>query len=402
MAEDVAQEAHDTITESVSHRYAKAVTEGEEMCCPTGYDHQELGQFIPEPVLKVSYGCGTPVGLSTVQTGEVVLDIGSGGGIDCFAASRKVGARGRVIGIDMTDEMLSLAQTHAPTVAKNLGYSESNVDFRKGFADAIPVEDNHVDLIISNCVINLAPDKDKVFQEMYRVVRPGGRFTISDIVSDQPMPNYLIHDKDKWGDCLSGALPISDYWGGLRTAGFQGLHQVMFMPWRVIDGIHFFSVTITGYKVPSPTPLSQPVFATLIGPFSQVTDERGGTFERGIPQQVDEETATLLGLPPYQDHFLCSERPTTLSPQDSRLIAIYPEDETCQWEGQFAIQTGPFLSARDDDHHTYECGTPLEICTKTLKVLQHPLYQPHFGMMNRAQESPSSAPVICGTTTGCC
>ena len=118
----IVNEQENSITQSVSQRYAKAVTNGEEMCCPTGYDHKDLGQFIPEPVLKVSYGCGTPVGLSTVQPGEVVLDIGSGGGIDCFEASRKVGANGKVIGIDMTDEMLALARTHAPTVAKNLGY----------------------------------------------------------------------------------------------------------------------------------------------------------------------------------------------------------------------------------------------------------------------------------------
>ena len=154
---------------------------------------------------------------------EVVLDIGSGGGIDCFEASRKVGASGKVIGIDMTDEMLSLARTHAPTVAKNLGYPASNVDFRKGFADAMPVEDNQVDLIISNCVINLAPDKKKVFREMFRVLQPGGRFTISDIVADRPIPQYMIHDSAKWGDCLSGALTIQDYWGGLREAGFTGL-----------------------------------------------------------------------------------------------------------------------------------------------------------------------------------
>jgi SAM-dependent methyltransferase len=146
-------EEENSITQSVSQRYAKAVTNGEQMCCPTGYNHEDLGRFIPEAILKVSYGCGTPVGLSTVQPGEVVLDIGSGGGIDCFEASRKVGASGKVIGIDMTDEMLALARTHAPTVAKNLGYPVSNVDFRKGLADAIPVEDNQVDLIIATCTL---------------------------------------------------------------------------------------------------------------------------------------------------------------------------------------------------------------------------------------------------------
>ena len=144
----------DVITQAVSERYARAVTNGEEMCCPTGYDHEDLRTFIPEPVLKVSYGCGTPVGLTTVQPGATVLDIGSGGGIDCFEASRRVGPTGRVIGIDMTEEMLTFARTHAPTVATNLGYSETNVDFRKGQAEAMAVKNEDVDLIVSNCVIN--------------------------------------------------------------------------------------------------------------------------------------------------------------------------------------------------------------------------------------------------------
>lgn len=401
MANETQGQNH-SITQAVSQRYAKAVTNGEQLCCPTGYNHEDLGQFIPEPVLKVSYGCGTPVGLSTVQPGEVVLDIGSGGGIDCFEASRKVGPLGRVIGIDMTDEMLALARTHAPTVAKNLGYPEPNVDFRKGFADAMPVEDDHVDLIVSNCVINLAPDKGKVFQEMFRVLRPGGRFTISDIVADQPIPNYLIHDKAKWGDCLSGALTIKDYWGGLRDAGFKGLHQVNAIPWRVIDGIQFLSVTLTGYKLASTSTTPSSVFATLTGPFSQVVDELGTTFTRGNPQQIDERTAALLALVPYHDRFIIAERPVALSVQDSRMLAVYPEEAPCVWEGQFAVLTGPFLAVCDDDHHTYQCGEPVEICSKTYKVLQTPSYQPYFSIINRSRESVDFEPVICGTSTGCC
>ncbi len=402
MANETVEEQNNSITRSVSQRYAKAVTNGEQLCCPTGYNHEDLGQFIPEPVLKVSYGCGTPVGLSTVQSGEVVLDIGSGGGIDCFEASRKVGPHGRVIGIDMTDEMLALARTHAPAVARNLGYPEPNVDFRKGFADAMPVEDNQMDLIISNCVINLAPDKGKVFQEMFRVLRPGGRFTISDIVADQPIPNYLIYDKGKWGDCLSGALTIKDYWGGLRDAGFKGLHQVTIIPWRVIDGIHFVSITLTGYKLALTSSAPSPAFATLTGPFSQVVDELGTTFYRGNPQQVDERTASLFALAPYKDRFIIAERPVPLSAQDSRTIAIYPEEAPCVWEGHFTVLTGPFLVVCDDDHHMYRCGEPLEICSKTFNVLHTPPYQPYFANINRAREGVTSEPVICGTSTGCC
>jgi SAM-dependent methyltransferase len=302
----------------------------------------------------------------------------------------------------MTDEMLALARRHAPTVAKNLGYPEPNVDFRKGFADAMPVEDDQVDLIISNCVINLAPDKGKVFQEMFRVLRPGGRFTISDIVADQPIPNYLIYDKAKWGDCLSGALTIKDYWGGLRDAGFKGLHQVNSIPWRTIDGIQFLSVTLTGYKLASTSTTPSPVFATLTGPFSQVVDELGRTFHRGNPQKIDERTAALLALAPYQDRFIIAERPVALSAQDPRMLAVYPEEAPCVWEGHFAVLTGPFLAVCDDDHHTYHCGEPVEICSKTFNVLQTTTYQPYFTTMNRSREGVDSEPVICGTSTGCC
>jgi hypothetical protein len=259
-----------------------------------------------------------------------------------------------------------------------------------------------MDLIISNCVINLAPDKGKVFQEMFRVLRPGGRFTISDIVADQPIPNYLIYDKGKWGDCLSGALTIKDYWSGLRDAGFKGLHQVMIIPWRVIDGIHFVSITLTGYKLALTSSALSPAFATLTGPFSQVVDELGTTFYRGNPQQVDEPTASLFALAPYKDRFIIAERPVPLSAQDSRTIAIYPEEAPCVWEGHFAVLTGPFLAVCDDDHHMYRCGEPLEICSKTFNVLHTPPYQPYFANINRAREGVTSEPVICGTSTGCC
>ena len=154
----------------------------------------------------------------------------------------------------MTDTMLAIARKNAPIVAANLGYPASNVEFRKGMADAMPVIDGTVDLIISNCVINLAPDKRKVFREMFRVAKPGGRFTISDIVADQPVPQYLVHDAEKWGDCLSGAQTLADYFAGIVGAGFRGIHLVKSSPWQVIDGIHFFSVTLTGYKLSPNTP----------------------------------------------------------------------------------------------------------------------------------------------------
>jgi len=394
--------ADDTITAQVSERYARAAATGEQMCCPTGYDFEDLRRFVPDEVLKISYGCGTPAGLDTVKSGETVLDIGSGGGIDCFEASRRVGANGRVIGLDMTDTMLAIARRNAPLVAANLGYATTNVEFRKGMAETMPVEDGTIDLIISNCVINLAPDKRKVFREMYRVLKPGGRFTISDIVADQTVPQYLVHDQEKWGNCLSGALPVGDYVGGMVEVGFLGVHQVKFVPWQVIDGIHFLSVTLTGYKLPQTDGPPNVRFATLRGPFSRTVDELGQVYQRGVPQAVSARTVQLLTAPPFANLFLLSATPVALAPSDPRFLAIVPDQAPCIWQGHFALFTGPFLEVCDDDQHRYYRGRPLEICSKTLAVLGHEAYAGNFAVINRAQSAVSGAEVSCDPSGSCC
>ena len=392
----------DEITQKVSDRYARAALMGEQMCCPTSYDFADLKSFIPEEVLKISYGCGTPAGLKTVSHGETVLDIGSGGGIDCFEASRLVGPTGHVIGIDMTDTMLAIARKNAPIVAANLGYTSSNVEFRKGMADAIPVIDGTVDLIISNCVINLAPDKRKVYREIFRVAKPGGRFTISDIVADQPVPQYLVHDAEKWGDCLSGALPLTDYIAGMVGAGFLGIHLLKSSPWQVIDGIHFFSVTLTGYKLPAGAPMSAVRYATLRGPFSRVVDELGTTYLRGIPQPITQDAVCLLSQAPLASHFVLSSGPLWLDRADNRWTAIYPIHAPCLWQGYFAMLAGPFVEAADDDHHVYRRGEPVEICSKTLRVLEADGYAPHFAIINRAGQHVSGDAVTCSPDEGSC
>ncbi|UCD44680.1 MAG: arsenite methyltransferase [Candidatus Bathyarchaeota archaeon] len=179
-----------------------------------GYSLEDIKE-LPESAVGAAAGCGNPTAIAGLKEGEVVLDLGSGGGIDVFLSAKKVGPKGKAIGVDMTDEMLNLARKNA----EELGFE--NVEFRKGDIEDLPVEDESVDVIISNCVINLAPDKDKVFREAYRVLRPGGRITVSDIVTDGPLPQEIKDNPDAWAACVSGALDKEEYLQKIRDAGFQ-------------------------------------------------------------------------------------------------------------------------------------------------------------------------------------
>ncbi|MGD2207142.1 MAG: arsenite methyltransferase [Anaerolineae bacterium] len=178
------------------------------------YSDQEL-TGLPDSVTGASLGCGNPVAIAGLQPGEVVLDLGSGGGIDCFLAAEKVGPEGRVIGLDMTPDMIKLARRNAKKVGA------TNIDFRFGEMEDMPLPDAWVDVIISNCVINLSPDKDAVFREAYRVLRPGGRLNVSDIVVDGDLPQPIRENLDAWAGCVAGALDESDYLDKIRAAGFE-------------------------------------------------------------------------------------------------------------------------------------------------------------------------------------
>jgi len=334
-----------------------------------------------------------------------VLDIGSGGGIDCFIASEKVGARGKVIGLDMTDEMLEIARRNGPKVAESLGYPSANTEFRKGEAEKMPVEDESVDLIISNCVINLSPAKAQVFSEMFRVLKPGGRFTVSDILTDVEVPQYLRGDAQQWGACLTGALSVREYVHGLWDAGFRGVIREKDFVWKKVDGIHFISVTLTGYKL-DPQVSGDSQFVTLKGPFSRVVDEGGERFERGRPIRVSGDKARQFALPSYRKFFIQSTRPQMLNEDHLDFLKLEPAEEPCFWQGHYAMLVGPFRAANDDDQHTYSLGAPVEICSKTERVLTHAAYQPSFCVFNRAQatESSTSTQTACETEgqTPCC
>jgi arsenite methyltransferase len=180
-----------------------------------GYSDEDL-KSVPDGA-NLGLGCGNPVALASLKEGEVVLDLGSGGGFDCFLAAGKVGKTGRVIGVDMTPAMLDRARQNAASG----GYT--NVEFRMGEIENLPVADSQVDAIISNCVINLSPDKDRVFQEAYRVLKPGGRLMVSDMVLLGKLPDKLMESADAYVHCIGGASLKSDYLGAIEKAGFRNV-----------------------------------------------------------------------------------------------------------------------------------------------------------------------------------
>jgi SAM-dependent methyltransferase len=241
MSDDKMVEKSEAIKENVRERYTKVAQRAHAgataSCCPPnasasccgpsvmdyaqkiGYSLEELVE-LPDAAAIASAGCGNPTALAGLKEREVVLDLGSGGGIDVFIAAKKVGPEGKAIGVDMTDEMLDLARRNAEEIGIE------NVEFRKGDIEALPVEDESVDVIISNCVINLAPDKDKVFGEAYRVLRPGGRMLISDIVTKGDLPDEIKNDPNAWAACILGALDEEIYLGKIRNAGFEDVRVV--------------------------------------------------------------------------------------------------------------------------------------------------------------------------------
>ena len=190
-----------------------------------GYSGEAL-KSVPDDA-NLGLGCGNPTALASLKEGEIVLDLGSGGGLDCFLAAEKVGQPGKVIGVDMTPEMVSLARKNAEKG------NHTNVEFRLGEIENLPVADNTVDVIISNCVINLSPDKGRVFQEAYRVLKPGGRLMISDIALLKPLPEFVKESIAAYVGCVAGALLKDDYISAVASAGFENVTVVDEKPFAI-------------------------------------------------------------------------------------------------------------------------------------------------------------------------
>jgi len=249
------------VKELVKGRYAQLAKQNRESCCSScgcgvsllskaegiGYLREDL-EHVPEEAI-MGLGCGNPTAIAGLKTGEVVLDLGSGAGVDVFLAADKVGPTGGVIGVDMTEEMVDKAKN----IARVHGYH--NVEFRLGEIEKLPVEDESVDVIISNCVINLSPDKRKVFQEAYRVLKSGGRLIISDIVSEGTLADEIKTDANAWVCCIGGALEHQEYLREIKKAGFEDV-QVLSSKEFYIEGeesqalAKLLSITVKAYKTP--------------------------------------------------------------------------------------------------------------------------------------------------------
>ena len=336
------------ITKSVQDRYgAGAIAREAELCCPVNYNGQYL-EALPTEVIERDYGCGDPS--VYIREGDVVLDLGSGTGKICFIAAQVVGPKGRVIGIDMTDEMLDLSRGAAPQVAQNIGYA--NVEFKRGkiqdlktdlakldhylrehpvasaedyqaleefvatqWRDAPMIADNSIDVIVSNCVLNLVSDTEKnaLFAEIYRVLKPGGRVAVSDITSDRESPAEMKADPDLWSGCISGAMQEREFVAALEAAGFHGttVESRAEIPWQVVNGIEYRSVTLRAWKAVEnidPNSAADCELAAIYkGPWASVRDDDGREYVRGQRVPVSRNGYDRLTNEPYANHIIGTE-----------------------------------------------------------------------------------------------
>ncbi len=326
---------------AVRERYEGAARAREaQLCCPVSYDPKYL-QVIPQEILEKDYGCGDPS--SYVQKGDTILDLGSGGGKICYIAAQLVGPSGRVIGVDSNPEMLALARKYQSEIAARLGFD--NVRFLRGriqdlrapldevdgYLKAGPVRssddlrrfeefqmrlrasaplipDESVDVIISNCVLNLVreEERDQLFREMFRVLKRGGRVAISDIVSDEPVPESMKLDPKLWSGCMAGAFTEAGLLARFERAGFHAIAFAKYdgRPWKTIQGIEFRSVIVTARKGKQGPCLERNQAVIYKGPWRRVEDDDGHTLVRGQRTAVCDKTYRILTGEPYAEEVI--------------------------------------------------------------------------------------------------
>ena len=339
-----------TVEQNVRDRYAAGAHQVEpELCCPVDYDSKYL-KILPDEILEKDYGCGDPS--AYVHGGDTVLDLGSGAGKICYILSQKVGVSGRVIGVDFNDTMLALARKYQDDMADRIGYA--NVEFRKGkiqdlaldldllqsWMESHPVDSvegldelnaecdrlraerplvasHSVDAVVSNCVLNLVrtEQKQKLFKEIFRVLKRGGRAVISDIVCDEEPPIEMQNDPHLWSGCISGAFREDRFLEMFEEAGFHGIQILKRQeePWHVIDGIEFRSITVRAYKGKQGPCLERNQAVVYKGPWSVVRDDDGHVYYRGKRMATCDKTyrlltdpsgpyaADMIGIEPYDD-----------------------------------------------------------------------------------------------------
>lgn len=309
-----------------------------ELCCPVDYDTSLL-KMLPQEIVEKDYGCGDPS--RYVREGDTVVDLGSGGGKICYMAAHLAGEKGQIIGVDMNDDMLNLARKHQSDMAEKIGgdrvrfvkghiqdlaldldalgkyLSDNPANSVKAYHDMIAwqakqrkdtplIADNSVDLVISNCVLNLVSDAEKtqMINEIFRVLKPGGRVAISDIVSDEYVPDHLKADEKLWSGCISGAFQEEEFAEVFIDAGFVGARYDKWdiTPWQTVDGIEFRSVTLTASK---PLVCDSDTMHELIyqGPFAEICDDYDNVFIRGEKTHIDAESYAALRSGAYQDQF---------------------------------------------------------------------------------------------------
>ncbi len=367
--ETPSSENHRNMEAAVLERYGNAAQTVEAcLCLPVSYD-KALLNVIPDEILERDYGCGDPS--RYIREGETVLDLGSGSGKACYIIAQIVGARGRVIGIDFNPPMLELARKYQRLIGEKLGYH--NVEFRRGkiqdlktdlelldqhlkgnpvrsVADLGHLEeferrmrreqpliaDESIDVVVSNCVLNLvrAEDKKQLFTEMYRVLKRGGRVAISDIVSDEPVPDHLARDPNLWSACVSGAFQEEEFLRAFEEAKFHGVQIEDFSsrPYQTVEGIEFHAITVTAYKGKEGTCIERNQAVIYRGPWKQVVDDDGHTLERGVRMAVCDKTFGLYSRAPYSGQF----------------ILVPPRDEVAMDDA------GVFDCARDHKRHPRE------------------------------------------------